>query len=161
MYYPSGVTQSETVGTLDTTLRFTGQRLIVDLGLYFYQTRWYDPVSSRWLQADSLVPDPFNPMDWDRYAYVRNNPVNFTDPTGHIEACEENCSEQRRLNRWYDTLGAVDYFKHEIKEQFGIKIIDNGVKWAKDNLMTGYHALFMVNQKLNGHLKSMVTARIT
>mgnify|MGYP005813567213 CR=1 FL=1 len=84
VYYPSGVTQSETTDTLDTTLRFTGQRLIVDLGMYFYQTRWYDPVSSRWLQADSLVPDPFNPMDWDRYAYVQYNPIRYDDPTGHM-----------------------------------------------------------------------------
>jgi hypothetical protein len=86
---------------------------------------------------------------------VRNNPVNFTDPTGHIEACEENCSEQRRLNKLYNSLGAVDYFKHEIKGQFGIEMIDSGVKWAKDNLMTAYHALSMINTTLNGKLKSM------
>jgi len=35
-------------------------------------------------------------------------------------------------------------------------MVDNGVKWAKDNLMTAYHALSMINQKLNGNLKSML-----
>jgi hypothetical protein len=87
---------------------------------------------------------------------VRNNPINFTDPTGHIEACEENCSEQRRLNKLYDTLGVVGYFKHEINGQFGIEMVDSDITWAKDNLMTAYHALSMINIKLNGYLKSMV-----
>ena len=30
-----------------------------------------------------MVPNPYNPQDWDRYAYVRNNPVINTDPTGN------------------------------------------------------------------------------
>jgi len=37
----------------------------------------------RFVQPDSLVPDYFNPLDWDRYAYSRNNPINYNDPDGH------------------------------------------------------------------------------
>lgn len=29
------------------------------------------------------MPDQYNSLDWDRYAYVRNNPVNATDSSGH------------------------------------------------------------------------------
>jgi hypothetical protein len=29
------------------------------------------------------VPQPYNPQDWDRYRYVRNNPLVYSDPTGH------------------------------------------------------------------------------
>jgi len=143
-------------GSLPTDRQYTGQISEAQLGIYFYNVRYYDPLLGRFISADSIIPQPGNPQAWDRYAYTSNNPVNFTDPSGHFEACEENCREQKRLSMLYDALGAVGYFKHEIKGQFGIEIIDSGVKWAKDNLMTAYHALFMINTTLNGHLKSMV-----
>jgi len=38
---------------------------------------------ARFLQADSIVPEPGNPQALNRYAYVRNNPLRHTDPTGH------------------------------------------------------------------------------
>jgi len=53
------------------------------VGLYFYGSRWFDPYLNRWLQPDSIIPDPHNPLDLDRYSYVRNNPINYNDPTGH------------------------------------------------------------------------------
>ncbi len=37
----------------------------------------------RFAQADTIIPDPYNPLDYNRYAYSRNNPVNYTDPSGH------------------------------------------------------------------------------
>ena len=33
---------------------------------------------------DSIIPDPYNLLDWDRYSYVRNNPLKYTDPDGHF-----------------------------------------------------------------------------
>jgi len=48
----------------------------------------FKTVSTYWTQPDTIVPDPYNPQDWDRYSYTRNNPVRYTDPTGHI-ACDD------------------------------------------------------------------------
>jgi len=48
--------------------------------------RWYDPVIGRFISADTIVPEPNNPQALNRYAYVYNNPIQYTDPTGH-EAC--------------------------------------------------------------------------
>jgi hypothetical protein len=50
----------------------------------YYNTRWYDPALGRFAQADSIVPDPYNSQDYDRYTYVRNNPLRYTDPSGHF-----------------------------------------------------------------------------
>jgi hypothetical protein len=37
----------------------------------------------RFLSADTLIPDPGDPVSYDRHAYTRNNPVRYTDPSGH------------------------------------------------------------------------------
>lgn len=47
------------------------------------QARYYDPASGRFLSPDTIVQDPNDPQSLNRYAYVRNNPVIFTDPSGN------------------------------------------------------------------------------
>ncbi|MFZ1597649.1 MAG: RHS repeat-associated core domain-containing protein, partial [Anaerolineae bacterium] len=52
-------------------------------GLYFYNARYYDPTLARFISADTLIPQPQNPQNLNRYSYVGNRPLRFTDPTGH------------------------------------------------------------------------------
>lgn len=57
------------------------------------QARWYLASIGRFASADTIVPDPASPQDLNRYAYVRNSPVKYQDPTGH-EVCniDGDCS---------------------------------------------------------------------
>ncbi len=83
-YYPYGVTRPGLAGTgLPTDRRFTGQREEASLGFYDYGARPYDPALGRFLQADTLVPEPGNPQSLNRYAYVLGNPLYYVDPSGH------------------------------------------------------------------------------
>jgi RHS repeat-associated protein len=70
-----------------TDVGFTGHRHnnigANDLGLVYMGARFYLPGVGRFLSADTLVPDPKNSQSWNRYGYVENRPLNFTDPTGH------------------------------------------------------------------------------
>jgi RHS repeat-associated protein len=63
-------------------VKFTGQRLDTT-GLYYYGARYYDPGIGRFISPDSIVPDPTNPQNFNRYSYCLNNPLKYTDPTGH------------------------------------------------------------------------------
>ena len=38
----------------------------------------------RFISADPVVPEPGNPQGLNRYAYVTNNPLKYTDPSGHF-----------------------------------------------------------------------------
>ncbi len=75
-------------GDTPTQRRYTGQ-LETEAGLYFYNARWFDTALGRFAQADSLIPQPGSPLAWDRYAYTQNNPVNFNDPSGHVQGCAD------------------------------------------------------------------------
>jgi hypothetical protein len=44
--------------------------------------RLYDPVLGRFLQADPIIQAPHNAQSHNRYSYVLNNPLSFTDPSG-------------------------------------------------------------------------------
>ena len=45
--------------------------------------RIYDPTLGRFLQADSHIQDPKNSQSYNRYSYVLNNPLSYTDPSGY------------------------------------------------------------------------------
>jgi len=49
----------------------------------YYNARYYDAPLNRFIQPDSIIPDFYNPQYLNRYSYVQNNPVRYTDPTGH------------------------------------------------------------------------------
>ncbi len=76
---------------------FTGQKENMELGLMYYNARYYVPGIGRFASADTIVPDPANPQAWNRYAYTYNNPLRYTDSTGHkvdesggISSCKNN-----------------------------------------------------------------------
>ena len=77
-----------TYETTPTSFRYTGQRQEESLGLYRMGARWVDPALSRWLSADTLVPNPSNSQSFNRYSWVRNNPLKYIDSTGHREEGE-------------------------------------------------------------------------
>ena len=70
-------------GTTPTMYRFTGQHLNESIGLYFHKARYYDPALGRFIQPDTIVPQPANPQSLNRFSYVLNNPVRYMDPSGH------------------------------------------------------------------------------
>jgi hypothetical protein len=44
------------------------------------------------MQADTIIPKTGDIQGWDRYAYVNNSPLKYSDPTGHYICGGEDCS---------------------------------------------------------------------
>ncbi len=62
---------------------YTGREFDEESGLFFYRARYYDPTVGRFISSDPIgLAGGLN-----RYAYVDNNPVNVTDPTGECPWC--------------------------------------------------------------------------
>jgi RHS repeat-associated protein len=84
-YYPYGGTRTNTspsTPAIDVPYKYTGKELD-STGLYYYEARYYDPTLARFISADTIVESLSNPQVLNRYSYVGNNPLRYTDPTGH------------------------------------------------------------------------------
>jgi RHS repeat-associated protein len=82
-YLPFGSQRSHS-GTNTSDYRYTDQELDSENGLYNYNARLYDPFIGRFITPDTIVPSPYNPQSLNRYSYCLNNPLIYTDPSGHI-----------------------------------------------------------------------------
>ena len=54
--------------------------------LYYLQSRYYNPTICRFISADSIsyLGADGTPVSYNLFAYCNNNPVMYSDPTGHI-----------------------------------------------------------------------------
>lgn len=71
-------------GGLASKYLYTGQEKDPETNLNYYNARYYDSSMRRFTQADDVIANIYNPQGLNRYSYVNNNPVNYTDPTGHM-----------------------------------------------------------------------------
>ena len=82
-YQPFG-SRSVIQGDANSTKHgFTGHEHLTNVGLIHMNGRVYDPVIARFLSADPTIQFPGNLQSYNRYSYVMNNPLAFTDPSGY------------------------------------------------------------------------------
>ena len=67
----------------DNEICYTGQIYDQSSGLYYYNARFYDPENARFLTQDTYRGEATQPDTLHLYAYCKNNPINYTDPSGH------------------------------------------------------------------------------
>jgi len=69
---------------LSNDIGYTGHQSDIATNLTYMQARYYDPVVGRFMAVDPVDFSPDNPMSFNRYSYVNNNPYRYTDPTGEV-----------------------------------------------------------------------------
>ncbi|MCL6592307.1 MAG: RHS repeat-associated core domain-containing protein, partial [Firmicutes bacterium] len=60
-------------------IKFTGKDFDADIGLYYYNSRWYDQEVGRFISEDPV----FDPNNFNEYTYCANNPLIKIDPSGN------------------------------------------------------------------------------
>ena len=75
-YYNSGSTTTAT----KNPFKYRGYYYDSNLGLYYLQSRYYDPNTGRFINADGALYHSM--LGYNMFAYCENNPVNYYDPTG-------------------------------------------------------------------------------
>ncbi len=79
-----------TTGSLASTLgvdnpyRYRGYRVDNETGLYYLQSRYYNPSWGRFINADSILGNQGELLTHNLFAYCANNPVMYVDPDGNI-----------------------------------------------------------------------------
>jgi RHS repeat-associated protein len=75
----------------DNTHRFTGHERDLETGNDYMHFRFFSASMGRFQKPDSNFDSPLsNPQGWNLYSYVKGNPVNFNDPTGHAASDPTN-----------------------------------------------------------------------
>jgi RHS repeat-associated protein len=86
--------------------KFTSQERDSETGLDYMHARYFASAQGRFSSADSVAGSIGNPQSLNRYAYVGNNPLNFSDPTGHDRFSASS-------NGFAETMGQGGYMSPE------------------------------------------------
>ena len=81
----NSATNTSTVGVRNaqSAFAYTGEARDVT-GLDYLRARYYDSEAGSFISEDSIQGNLTDAASWNRYAYVQNNPLNYTDPSGHL-----------------------------------------------------------------------------
>jgi RHS repeat-associated protein len=82
----------------------------MELGLLYYNARYYLPGVGRFISPDTIIPNPADPQSWNRFSYTNNNPLRYTDPTGHwLESAWDAFNVGLGIASFVDNLSQGNY----------------------------------------------------
>ena len=106
-------TMADTLGQ-QNPIRYRGYYYDNESGFYYLQSRYYDPVTHRFINADGLVSTGQGVLGNNMFAYCENSPVLFNDPSGTWKQVNGGWQAQRG-----DTLWGL-----------AVQLYGNGTKWT-------------------------------
>lgn len=118
-YYPFGDSRiEETTETYHNDYTYTGKERDEDTELLYYEARYYDSTIGRFISLDPWGGDTADPQSFNKYAYVRNNPLKYVDPDG-----EKVWLYARRLNSFGGSAGVHTFLliEPDHPEHFGVE----------------------------------------
>ncbi|MCR2033420.1 DNRLRE domain-containing protein [Anaerofustis stercorihominis] len=118
---------------------YTGQVYDKETGDYYYNARYYNPEDGRFVTVDTYRGEFEEPLSLHLYAYCANNPINFTDPSGHKKKKKQivylNDKLDKKMNSSYNHL---------------LSYIKKNVHWYKPSSIIGFYKHFVSLVKTGG-----------
>lgn len=103
---------------------YTGHEHLQSVGLIHMNGRLYDAKLHRFLQPDNFIQDPTNTQNYNRYSYVLNNPLKYTDISGENYENGNGSSDLEDAG-WAGLIRSAFHTINENWDDWGIK------DWAK------------------------------
>jgi len=124
-----------------------------ETGYYFYNARHYDPEIARFVTADSIIDGEFDTQGWNRFSYVKGNPILYKDPTGHKVEIEGTKEEYKKVieSLEYATGTSVKYKIKPVDKKKGIYSVD----------ITGFKSTDKRFQNEQGYLTDLIKDKST
>jgi RHS repeat-associated protein len=123
---------------------FTSYERDIETGLDYAQARYYGNTQGRFTSPDPMLSSgrQAEPQSWNRYAYVVNNPLMFTDPSGLIWGYRDYEQDGKKMRefQWFDGDQAGEGFTNYNHSYF---VSQNEVIW----LDSGSSAFFQVSKE--------------
>jgi len=122
-YDPFGTPMPGGQLTSNTTLfnnpyDYNGEAHDLDSGLQYLRARYYDPNMGRFQTRDSYLGNIMQPLSLNRYVYTANNPVMYSDPSGHRlivgDDPQHETAEERQLS--FDAMKSANSSIYNVNE---------------------------------------------
>ena len=127
-------------------LTYRGYYYDSDLGMYYLQSRYYDPVVGRFISPDSLMSGVNGSLHgFNLYAYCFNNPVSYTDSEGNWPEWMEKVCEmiiKKYIEITSNVMEAVENIKEDIENYD--KDNDNESVVLEANYFSSYRGTFVI-----------------
>ncbi len=127
-----------TTTPVKNNIMYAGYQYDKETGLYYLNSRMYDPKTARFLQEDTYTGDPSDPMSLNLYTYCKNEPIMHYDPSGYASIIVH--------------IDGKDYYPEEIEYYYlgkkngkAIQAKVDGVKGSMDDNLGQFFDIPAVN----------------
>ena len=117
-------------------LRYRGYYWDSETQLYYCESRYYDPSTGRWLNADGLIDSGSGIVGTNMFAYCVNNPIAHSDPSGRCATCEGETGCEREKD---DAYGYASLYDPESYNSYQESLEDSQKQYLMNGNDHGVH----------------------
>nr|WP_279306137.1 RHS repeat-associated core domain-containing protein [Leptospira kmetyi] len=134
-------------GDTDFAPKYDSQELDRESGFYFYNARYYDPGIGRFTSSDIVIDGEWDTQGWNRFSYVKGNPIGAKDPTGH-DTIEGFSPAKIGEHRLYEKGGGVADSKigRQSTEHLGDLLLKDKGKVTPHKVVANKNGVFLMDK---------------